>query len=93
MTPAERNAAASCAANWEPSTAAINLDDTPLQSLSIFYRNSNMGLRDVTDVLSSILLLAERINGGFTAGGHAVSETHGALQFARSQTRQMTTAT
>src|SRR5690606_30433380 len=40
VTPIERYAAASYAANWGPSTATVNLDDTPLQSRGVFYRNS-----------------------------------------------------
>ena len=37
-TPIERYAACSYAANWGPSTSAINLDDTPLESDGVFYR-------------------------------------------------------
>jgi hypothetical protein len=79
VTPMERYATASYAANWGPSTATVNLDKTPLQSQGVFYRNSGTRFRDVTDGLSNTLFLGERtngpINGGSTAGGHAVFET------------------
>ena len=78
VTPIERYAAASYAANWGPSTATVNLDDTPLQSDGVFYRNSDTRFRDVTDGLSNTLFLGERtngpINGSTTAGGHAFFE-------------------
>lgn len=79
VTPVERYATASYAANWGPSTAAVNLDDTPLQSQGVFYRNSSTRFRDVTDGLSNTLFLGERtngpINGSSTAGGHSFFET------------------
>ncbi|MCA9047433.1 MAG: DUF1559 domain-containing protein [Planctomycetaceae bacterium] len=77
--PVERYAAASFAANWGPSTAGVNLDDTPLQSRGVFFRNSHTRFRDISDVLSGTLALGERTNGpivgGATAGGHAFFET------------------
>jgi prepilin-type N-terminal cleavage/methylation domain-containing protein len=78
--PIERYAAASYAANWGPSTPTLNLDDTPLQSQGVFYRNSRTRFRDVTDGLSSTLALGERTNGPIptsmpTPGGHSVFET------------------
>jgi len=78
--PIEQYAAASYAANWGPSTAVVNLDDTPLRSRGVFYRNSNTGMRDITDGLSSTLAIGERTNGPIplsqpTSGGHSVFET------------------
>lgn len=79
VTPVERYAAASYAANWGPSTATINLDDTPLQSQGVFYRNSSTRIRDITDGLSNTLALGERTNepipGSATLGGHSFFET------------------
>ncbi|QDV59126.1 DUF1559 domain-containing protein [Rosistilla oblonga] len=77
-SPIEQYAAGSYAANWGPSTAAVNLDDTPLQSQGVFYRNSATRFRDITDGLSNTLFLGERTNGplpGTTVGGHAFFET------------------
>ena len=72
-SPVEQYAAASYAANWGPSTATVNLDDTPLQSRGMFYRNSDTRIRDVTDGLSNTLAIGERTNGPIpgstTAGG------------------------
>ncbi|MGV2340211.1 MAG UNVERIFIED_CONTAM: DUF1559 domain-containing protein [Planctomycetaceae bacterium] len=62
-TPPERYAAGSYAANWGPSTATVNLDDTPLASEGVFYRNSRTKFRDITDGLSNTLALGERTNG------------------------------
>ncbi len=78
--PQERYASASYAANWGPSTATVNLDDTPLQSSGVFYRNSSTRFRNITDGLSNTLALGERTNGPIpssqpTAGGHSVFET------------------
>ena len=80
VTPIERYAAASYAANWGPSDALVNLDDTPLQSSGVFYRNSGTRVRDIIDGLSSTLAIGERTNGpiptsGPTSGGHSVFET------------------
>lgn len=79
VTPVERYAAASYAANWGPASAVVNLDDTPLQSRGVFYRNSSTRFRDITDGLSNTLALGERTNGPIpgaaTAGGHASFET------------------
>jgi prepilin-type N-terminal cleavage/methylation domain-containing protein len=77
-TPVEQYAAGSYAANWGPSTATINLDDTPLQSQGVFYRNSSTRFRDITDGQSNTLFLGERTNGplpGTTTGGHQAFET------------------
>lgn len=81
-TPVERYAAASYAANWGPSTATVNLDDTPTRSDGVFYRNSDTRFRDITDGLSSTLFLGERTNGpiplptGTTStSGHSLFET------------------
>lgn len=77
-SPVEQYATASYAANWGPSTATVNLDDTPLQSQGVFYRNSRTKFRDLVDGLSNTLALGERTNGplpGTTSGGHAVFET------------------
>ena len=77
-TPVEKYAAASYAANWGPSDAVTNLDDTPLQSSGVFHRNSRSGLRDITDGLSNTLLLGERTNGPIphpSGGIHSVFET------------------
>ncbi|MBB3209385.1 prepilin-type N-terminal cleavage/methylation domain-containing protein [Rhodopirellula rubra] len=80
VTPTERYAAASYAANWGPSTTTVNLDDTPLQSQGIFYRNSPTRFRDILDGLSNTLALGERTNGPLptsnaSAGGHMHFET------------------
>ena len=80
VTPIERYAAASYAANWGPSSGTINLDDTPLLSRGIFYRNSKTRVRDVTDGLTNTLAFGERTNGPIpssqpTVGGHSVFET------------------
>ena len=78
-TPVERYAAASYAANWGPSDATVNLDDTPLRSQGVFYRNSSTRVRDIRDGLSNTLALGERTNGpipgGTSGGGHAFFET------------------
>lgn len=79
-TPVERYAAASYAANWGPSDANINLDDTPLQCRGVFYRNSNTRVAGIIDGLSSTLAIGERTNGPIptsqpTPGGHSVFET------------------
>lgn len=79
-TPIERYAAASYAANWGPSDALVNLDDTPLQSRGVFFRNSSTRVRDVIDGLTNTLAFGERTNGPIptsqpTAGGHSVFET------------------
>lgn len=78
VTPVEQYAAATYAANWGPSTSTINLDDTPLQSQGVFYRNSSTRFRDITDGLSNTLFLGERTNGPIsgssTAGGHSFFE-------------------
>ena len=56
-----------------------NLDDTPLQSRGVFYQNSSVRFRSITDGLSNTLALGERTNGPIpgsaTAGGHANFET------------------
>ncbi len=79
VDPVERYAAASYAANWGPSDAIVNLDDTPLQSQGVFYRNSSTRVRDIPDGLSNTLAIGERTNGripgGTSGGGHAVFET------------------
>lgn len=79
VNPVEGYAAASYAANWGPSTATVNLDDTPLQSQGVFYRNSSTRVRDIRDGLSNTLAIGERTNGpipgGTTGGGHALFET------------------
>ena len=78
-TPIERYAAASYAANWGPSTDSVNLDDTPRRSKGVFFRNSDIRVRDIRDGLSNTLALGERTNGpipgGAGDGGHAVFET------------------
>lgn len=61
-TPPERYRGASYAANWGPATATVNLDDTPIASQGVFYRNSRTRFRDITDGLSNTLALGERIN-------------------------------
>lgn len=77
--PVEQYAAASYAANWGPATATVNLDDTPLRSQGVFYRNSRTRVRDITDGLSNTLAVGERTNGplpgGTSGGGHASFET------------------
>ena len=79
VDPVEQYAGASYAANWGPSDALVNLDDTPLQSQGVFYRNSSTRVRDISDGLSNTLAIGERTNGpiprGTTGGGHAVFET------------------
>ncbi|MCH2211050.1 MAG: DUF1559 domain-containing protein [Fuerstiella sp.] len=78
-SPVEQYASASYAANWGPSDATVNLDDTPLNSQGVFYRNSSTRVRDIADGLSNTLAIGERTNGpipgGTTTGGHAVFET------------------
>ena len=77
-TPAERYACSSYAANWGPSTATVNLDDTPTQSEGVFYRNSRTKINAILDGLSNTLAFGERHNGpiagSVTAGGHSVYE-------------------
>ena len=78
--PPERYAAGSYAASWGPSSAALNLDDTPLASQGVFYRNSRTKVRDITDGLSNTLALGERTNGPIrtssgVAHGHSSFET------------------
>ncbi len=77
--PPERYGAASYAANWGPSDAAVNLDETPLQSRGVFFRNSSTRFRDITDGLSNTLALGERTNGPIPGGilpdGHSFFET------------------
>jgi prepilin-type N-terminal cleavage/methylation domain-containing protein len=80
VTPNERYAAASYAANWGPSTPSVNLDDTPLESVGVFYRNSRTRFRDILDGLSNTLALGERTNGPLplstpSPGGHRSFET------------------
>jgi len=79
VSPVEQYAAASYAANWGPADAITNLDDTPLQSQGVFYRNSSTRVRDITDGLSNTLALGERTNGPIpgsaTLGGHSYFET------------------
>ncbi len=78
--PVERYAGASYAANWGPSSDLVNLDDTPLQSRGVFFRNSRTTIATVADGLSNTLAVGERTNGPIptsqpTAGGHSVFET------------------
>lgn len=78
--PPEQYAAGSYAANWGPATSTMNLDDTPMQSRGVFYRNSRTKFRDITDGSSNTLALGERTNGPIptsqpTPGGHSVFET------------------
>jgi prepilin-type N-terminal cleavage/methylation domain-containing protein len=79
-SPIERYAAASYAANWGPATATVNLDDTPLDSRGVFYRNSRTRFGDILDGTSNTLALGERTNGPIptinpSAGGHSNFET------------------
>jgi len=78
-TPVEQYAGASYAANWGPSDALVNLDDTPIQSVGVFYRNSSTRVRSISDGLSFTLAIGERTNGpipgSVTLGGHAFFET------------------
>lgn len=68
-TRIEQYAASTYAANWGPSTDAINLDDTPRRSRGVFYRNSNTRVRDVVDGLSNTLAIGERTNGPIPTDG------------------------
>lgn len=79
VTPVERYAGASYAANWGPAGPNINLDATPTQSRGVFYRNSRTKMRDILDGLSNTLAIGERHNGPIplsqvTSGGHSVFE-------------------
>lgn len=79
VTPVERYAAASYAANWGPADAAVNLDSTPTESRGVFYRNSRTRVAAILDGLSNTLALGERHNGPIrlsqpTSGGHTVFE-------------------
>lgn len=79
-TPVEQYAASSYAGNWGPSSATVNIDDTPRQSRGVFYRNSRTRFADILDGLSGTLAFGERTNGPIpgsepTAGGHSVFET------------------
>jgi prepilin-type N-terminal cleavage/methylation domain-containing protein len=79
ITPSERYAAASYAANWGPADATTNLDDTPTESRGVFYRNSRTRVAAIMDGLSNTLAIGERHNGPIpqrqsTAGGHSVFE-------------------
>ena len=78
VTPTEKYAGASYAANWGPATEDVNLDATPDDSDGVFYRNSRTRTADLFDGLSQTLAFGERHNGpiagGATAGGHAEFE-------------------
>ena len=79
VTPEERYAAASYAANWGPASETINLDATPLASRGVFFRNSSLRVSAVMDGLANTLAFGERHNGPIpqsqpTAGGHTVFE-------------------
>lgn len=79
ITPAERYAAASYAANWGPATPQVNLDATPLASEGVFFRNSRLRVSAILDGLANTLAFGERHNGPIpqsrsTAGGHTVFE-------------------
>lgn len=79
VTPVERYACSTYAANWGPSSDSVNLDDTPTESKGVFYRNSRTHWRDIRDGLSRTLAFGERHNGPIstldpTAGGHSVFE-------------------
>lgn len=77
-SPIEQYACASYAANWGPSDANVNLDDTPDDSRGVFYRNSRTKIAAIMDGLSNTLAFGERHNGpiptGNTAGGHSEFE-------------------
>ncbi|MFN3193337.1 MAG: DUF1559 domain-containing protein [Aureliella sp.] len=78
-TPVEQYAAGTYAANWGPSTPAINLDDTPLRSEGVFFRNSRINVASISDGLSNTFAIGERTNGPIpssqpTAGGHSFFE-------------------
>ena len=75
----EQYAASSYAANWGPADQSINLDDTPLESRGVFYRNSATRVSAIFDGLSNTLAFGERHNGPIpssqpTSGGHTVFE-------------------
>jgi len=79
VTPAERYAAASYAANWGPATPEVNLDATPTKSRGVFFRNSRLRVSAILDGLANTLAFGERHNGPIpqsraTAGGHTVFE-------------------
>lgn len=79
VTPIEQYACATYAANWGPSTATVNLDDTPEQSRGVFYRNSRTQVAEVIDGLSNTLAFGERHNGPIplsdpTTDGHTTYE-------------------
>ncbi|MEM7479083.1 MAG: DUF1559 domain-containing protein, partial [Planctomycetota bacterium] len=76
----EQYAAASYAANWGPASDVINLDDTPLQSRGVFFRNSKIRVAAITDGLSNTFAFGERTNGPIpssqpSTGGHSFFET------------------
>jgi hypothetical protein len=78
-SPVERYASSTYAANWGPSTPSINLDDTPLRSQGVFYRNSRTTVARIVDGLSNTFAIGERTNGpipssALTAGGHSSFE-------------------
>ncbi len=64
VTPMEQYAAASYAANWGPSDALVNLDDTPLQSRGVFYCNSDTRVRDIGVHDNVDFEMAEPLAGG-----------------------------
>lgn len=79
VTPVERYACSTYAANWGPADDTINLDATPTQSRGVFYRNSFTRVSAVMDGLSNTLAFGERHNGPIpssttTAGGHSEFE-------------------
>ena len=79
VTPAEQYACSTYAANWGPSNATVNLDDTPEQSRGVFYRNSQTKVSAILDGLANTLAFGERHNGPIassnpTAGGHSEFE-------------------
>jgi len=67
-SPVEQYAAASYAANWGPADASNNLDATPDASTGVFYRNSRVHIRDITDGTTNTIAVGERTNGLILGG-------------------------
>lgn len=98
VTPSERYAAASYAANWGPASPDTNLDATPLASQGVFFRNSRIRVSALMDGLANTLAFGERHNGPIpqsrsTAAGTRFLRMRGSAPSATSTSWRTTTPT